>query len=771
MKKLYLFLLAVLCSVGLAYAGTYTITLKDNGTSSDGTSKLASNGSAIAVENYSVSANNFVSSIKAGNAYVFPAQSGCGWKFGNSSNAGKININFANTIKVSSIVVTAKKAASKDANIVIDGTSQVMTSAFAEYTKTYNTPADKETLTIETSFVTNGDRRGYVTTIVINTYEGGSDPTPANPYTVTFSAGDNGTCSTSSLTETSAGAGVTLPSCDANDGYKFLGWTATEGKTTVDDGLVASANFKPSDNIPLYAVYAALYQVTIEEPTNGFLSVKFGGNDVTSGDYYAKGEIINIVATPADGYKFRNLQVVDASTHTYTASNAKDWTMGDHAITIKANFDAIPVYTVAWSVNGSVVKSDKLQENAAVSAPEVANVEDKVFTGWVTTSSVDPVEEPAYVTPETATDNITYYAVFATQESEGGEGEIITLDYQNVHSAYTTDGVDRNMQEIDGFKYYGCMQGKESGASVASILQMRKTSNNVTTSWIYNSTEIKFSKIVITYTSTNNKLCNVFFGSEANPTANAVTCDGEANAAGTNTFTNTSRAKFFRIENAKNGAMYISNIKIHTVGDPTYTDYCTTVALTGSVNFVATDGVTKYATFSSDRAVEFGDDVTVYTATITGSAITLNTVGNRVPANTGVLLSSNNDTEEYEFIASAESLGDNNLRAASVAKETDGSYKFYMLAYASSAKDNLGFYWGADQGAAFTSREGSAYLAVPVSTEGGELAPVRFVFNNTDQATGVENVVSNDVIKFFENGVLYILRDGVRYNAIGQKIQ
>lgn len=50
---------------------------------------------------------------------------------------------------------------------------------------------------------------------------GSSTPTAR---TVTFDAGSNGTCTTTSLTEASAGAGVTLPSCTPNTNYTFVGW-------------------------------------------------------------------------------------------------------------------------------------------------------------------------------------------------------------------------------------------------------------------------------------------------------------------------------------------------------------------------------------------------------------------------------------------------------------------------------------------------------------------------------------------------------------------
>ena len=72
-------------------------------------------------------------------------------------------------------------------------------------------------------------------------------------FTVTFDAGSNGTCATTSLTETSVAAGVTLPDVIANAGFSFGGWyTAAAGGTKAG---VAGETYNPSSNITLYAHY------------------------------------------------------------------------------------------------------------------------------------------------------------------------------------------------------------------------------------------------------------------------------------------------------------------------------------------------------------------------------------------------------------------------------------------------------------------------------------------------------------------------------------
>ena len=83
----------------------------------------------------------------------------------------------------------------------------------------------------------------------------------------------------------------------------------------------------------------------------------------------------------------------------------------------------IPTYTYTWMVNGAEVKKSVLKEGAAVEAPaNPENIADKVFTGWVTTATVDANVVPTYATiDETAKANTTYYAVFATLKQGAGE--------------------------------------------------------------------------------------------------------------------------------------------------------------------------------------------------------------------------------------------------------------------------------------------------------------------------------------------------------------
>ena len=103
------------------------------------------------------------------------------------------------------------------------------------------------------------------------------------------------------------------------------------------------------------------------------------------------------------------------ATATYNEKTASE----TYNVTVKE----IPTYTYTWMVNGAEVKKSVLKEGAAVEVPaNPENIDDKVFTGWVTTATVDANVAPTYATiDETAKANTTYYAVFATLKQGAGE--------------------------------------------------------------------------------------------------------------------------------------------------------------------------------------------------------------------------------------------------------------------------------------------------------------------------------------------------------------
>lgn len=196
-----------------------------------------------------------------------------------------------------------------------------------------------------------------------------------------------------------------------------------------------------------------------------------------------------------------------------------------------------------------------------------------------------------------------------------------------------------------------------------------------------------------------------------------------------------------------------------------------TAATLPSSNF-ATSGNDSYATFSSDQVTFFpeSDENMTFTTDVQkayalGDMMELKTLetanttidGNKVsgyfvPANTGVLLkvsfAGGTSITYYKVTGKDDvaALTDNMLYPATQAMSELTNCYFYKLAYNDYiAKTGLGFYWGADNGAAFTAKTNGAYLAVPKSSTSAKSG---FRFDGT--TTGVNTInaktTTNDVI-------------------------
>ncbi len=159
-------------------------------------------------------------------------------------------------------------------------------------------------------------------------YDNAGNSTPANPYTVTFDAGSNGDCSTTSLTEESAGAGVTLPSVTPNSGYRFKGWSTTE--LTYTAATLTNGVFKPTANCTLYAFYDREY------------TAKFYVNGAQSGETQnlIEGETIVFPADPTvDGVTFMGWATVAIDgTQNDAPTMYKSATMGTNNVEYYAVF-------------------------------------------------------------------------------------------------------------------------------------------------------------------------------------------------------------------------------------------------------------------------------------------------------------------------------------------------------------------------------------------------------------------------------------------------
>ena len=148
------------------------------------------------------------------------------------------------------------------------------------------------------------------------------------------------------------------------------------------------------------------------------------------------------------------------------------------------------------------------------------------------------------------------------------------------------------------------------------------------------------------------------------------------------------------------------------------------------------------------------------------------TEGEVIPAYTGVVIKGEASTA-YTFAYSTSTpavVSGNCFRGTTVAKDTTFA-SVYVLAGGDASECIFKLYRnGETDESDVTLGANKAYLPVG----GVAAAPDRmhFIIENTENATDIQSIKNNQkVVKYFENGQLLILRDGITYDALGRIVK
>lgn len=273
-----------------------------------------------------------------------------------------------------------------------------------------------------------------------------------------------------------------------------------------------------------------MIKVVVAQPTGGTFVVKNNATDevVNSGDMLPEGTELKAEATPAEGYAYNYWQVyTDHHTVTkYDGHQNETYKLDKNNIeeearaVFSASFHKVGKIVYSWSANGNVT-TDTYEAGEDVVAPaNPANITidgvEKVFTGWVTTSTVDASTAPEYVTNfGKAQENKMYFAVYATatQGTGGNVYKKVTAfpeytfqsgDKLNAYLERWTAGEYLLVYEntaTEGYIFNGTAQGQKnwvSGAITtddegANIIETVPTGASIITMSAYNANGLKFS--------------------------------------------------------------------------------------------------------------------------------------------------------------------------------------------------------------------------------------------------------------------------------------
>ena len=185
--------------------------------------------------------------------------------------------------------------------------------------------------------------------------------------------------------------------------------------------------------------------------------------------------------------------------------------------------------------------------------------------------------------------------------------------------------------------------------------------------------------------------------------------------------------------------------------------------IAASENVTATVGTAGWATFSSNYQLDFtGKTVNAYIITgVNGSNVVTVSQVYKVPANTGLLLSGTTDDIPVAD-GETDAVSGNELVAGNGSLIAGASNK-YVLA---NQAQGVGFYTMEDD---LIVPCGKAYL---VHGTGGDAPSVIRIVDEENNATSIKAInADNNAVKFIENGTLYILREGVVYDALGRMVR
>ena len=497
--------------------------------------------------------------------------------------------------------------------------------------------------------------------------------------------------------------------------------------------------------------------------TNGSITALDGSTPIASGSQVAEGATLNISASGDAGYAFDSWSVTGTNSSVESTLTANTtFTMGTADATLTAAFVADETeYTVTCNTasNGNVVADIA----SALSGTTITLTTTPLFRYYTAGVTVTDASSNDVTVTQTGTNtytfslpasNVTVDASFSNTFTD-----VLNVDMTGVTSNSYSDwsAITSNSSAV----YAGNTAKGNSGIQMRKLTDSKGASGiyttasggyarKVTVSWISNTTDGREVKIY-GKNSAFSSLSDMSNGTELGTIAKGTSTEQKING----------NYQFIGIT-APDGTVYIAEIDIEW-------EQATTAIV--NIASACTDGTKYYGTYSNSSAFVVPSDLTVSAISVSGGTLTVTdyATGDVVPANTGVMVSAataGDKTITLSAETGTEKDG-NMLKASSVAMDAENT-KFYRLTMHNGSQ--IGFWWGADDGAAFSLGANKAYLAVPTTDAS---SPLRLWFEDEENnATSIEEIkTAEDTLKFIENGQLFIKKDGITYDVLGRIVK
>lgn len=471
MRKILLSFLSVIVSLS-AFAGSYTITFKDSGTTTDKTSALTTSSKLS-----DLTESSYVSFIKAtNNTYI--GKQNTGLKFSSSSKNGSITftLDASGVCKPTSIVVNAARWKSTEvAKVAVNGAAaqEIESDAFADLTFSFDGSTEITELKIDAT------KRIYVHSVTVN-FDGAGEVTTARPEisvegenTIVMTSPDGGsiyyTLDETDPTETSTLYAGPIPFTTRTvvKAIAVANGKASESTTyialpNVIDNLadfVTNANTAVTKvNAPVTAIYQNGRNLYIKDANDNFI-LAYNDKDLASvaGQFTNNGDEISYISgtfklqaqlpellvtevgeksagTPVDPYEV-NISDIDATMLnqyvTFGPVNIVDAASG------KANN-----YDVTDADGGSILMYNPFYNATYYDVVEVPTGEGFTVTGFVSTYNSTLQITPVLIEGGVVMEKVEA-PVFTPESGALAEGDLITITSATEGASiyYTTEDV------------------------------------------------------------------------------------------------------------------------------------------------------------------------------------------------------------------------------------------------------------------------------------------------------------------------------------------
>lgn len=181
------------------------------------------------------------------------------------------------------------------------------------------------------------------------------------------------------------------------------------------------------------------YQTPSGGVSQGAFKITAVSDNESMGTVSVRGNTITALSAP--GNRIAGYEILSGSAK-ITQNNSAFTVEAQSDVTVKIFFEAIPIFTVDFRVDGNRVNSQQVYDGESIDLPSLSDTDGYAFVGWTKSNVTDTANAPEYFRSKTefaVKQSITLYALFS--RNDGGTVSYFTVfpsDCQHPN-AYETD--------------------------------------------------------------------------------------------------------------------------------------------------------------------------------------------------------------------------------------------------------------------------------------------------------------------------------------------